>query len=439
VRCARFYGLFGKCLVVRVVMTLIAALGAGTAVWGNLITNPDAETADTGGWTDPDDAWSARAELTPHGGDYHFWPYRKDLPQTTMYQDVDVSPYADIIDSGNAYLHLSGWLANWDQYPRDQSTLAIQAMSADGHQLLYLSRSHRDPKWTRYVIQARVPSATRTLRVLLVATRYVGTDNDGYFDDLSLEVDTNAPTVFVTIAPASGEPRVEVGSTLQLTATTTGGTDSSYIWASSFEAIASVGSTGLVTAHQAGRFTIQAEGESTHAVGYIELVAYAENYVVFLEPQEGAEWLAGAQQNVTWDLVGDIGEGTLYYSSSGGGSWTEVAQIPDMAAGQYTWQAPHTDSPLNTCLLKMTWDGGEALSSIFSVVPAGAPEISIAFYAGITIHGTVGHTYAVQYVSDMGQTDWMTLDAVTLTESPQIWFDVDSVNRRKRFYRVVKQ
>ena len=156
------YGRLGKAVAIQVALTLALILGVAAAVWGNLLVNPDAESGNTQGWTDPDDAWAADAEFPPHGGAYMFWPARTAIPQPTMYQDVDVSASSDIVDSGEGYLHLSGWLANWDQYPHDQSTLAIQATDGDGQQLLYLYRSHRSPVWTRYVIESRIPAGTRT-------------------------------------------------------------------------------------------------------------------------------------------------------------------------------------------------------------------------------------------------------------------------------------
>ena len=340
----------------------------------NLLINPDAETGDTQGWVDLDDAWSAAAEITPHGGDYFFWPKRLDIPYTQMYQDIDVSGDASSIDSGNAYLHLSGWLANWDQYPHDRATLAIEALDANSQQLLYLSRHHRSPSWTYYQIEYQIPTGSRTLRVYLIATRYVGSDNDGYFDDLSLEVDTNAPDVFVTITPEGGVPEVAVDGTLQLYATTTGGTDSAYIWSSSFDAVATVDSTGLVTAHKDGRVTIQAEGEETRALAYIEIVAYSPNYVIFTHPQSGEEWEGETNQDITWDLVGSIDSATLYYSTAGGSEWTEIDKIPDLTVQQYSWLIPDTNEILNDCMLKMAWDGGEATSSVFSIVPSVSVE-----------------------------------------------------------------
>jgi hypothetical protein len=348
------------------------ALGTAAVVPQNLLVNPGAETKNTTGWTDPDGAWIGIYDYSypkPHSGVSFFWPGARGTPQTTLYQDVDVSSQAAGIDSGLAYLHLSGWLDVWDYSPYDQATLGIQALNSSAQQLLYVSRTHRSPAWTRYAMDAPIPSGTRTLRVALTSTRFSGDDNDGYFDDLSLTVDTNPPTAFVTIAPAGGQPLVEVGRTLQLTATTTGDVDSGYAWQSSFKAVGTVAANGLVTALQPGRFFVQAEGATTHTLGIIELVAHAANSIIITQPASGTAWESGSLRTIEWNTIGSVPAGTLYYSTNGGAAWTLVASIPGLGVGRHDWTVPSTDMPLNSCAIKMTWAGGEAVSGIFSIVP----------------------------------------------------------------------
>lgn len=356
----------------KIIIILITILILPNVLFAdNLLVNPDAETGNAQGWTDPDDIWSADNEITPHAGDYFFW-LRDDLPYTHIYQDIDISGFASDVDADKAYFHLSGWLANWDQYPHDRSSLAIESLDADNNQLLYLSRHHRSPTWTYYKIESKIPVGTKTLRVYLIATRYVGTDNDGYFDDLFLEVDNKAPEVFVTLTSESGTEETEVGGTLQLNATSVGGVDLAYIWSSSFEALATVDENGLVSAHKAGRVIIQAEGSSTHAVGYIELVAYSPNDVIFNRPQSEENWVTGTYQNISWELKGNINAGTLYYSTKGGSEWIKIDELPDLTVGEYFWLVPDTNEILNDCMLKIVWDKGEAISPVFEMIPSAS-------------------------------------------------------------------
>ncbi len=335
----------------------------------NLLVNGNAETGDTQGWIDPDDAWSAASDITPHEGAYFFWPARLDIPYTEMYQDVDVAAYSASIDAGIAWFYLSGWLANWDQYPHDRATLAIEALNGNGEQLMYLSHDHRSPVWTEYQIDSQIPQGTRTLRVHLIATRFVGSDNDGYFDDLALEVSSTAPTTYVTVSAAGDINELPVDGTLQLTAETTGGSDAGYIWSSSFDAVATVDTNGLVRAHQAGKFSIQAVGKNTTKMGFIELTAYNPEDIIFLTPESGAKWQGRSLQEITWEVKGTVASGTLFYSLSGGSAWEEIAATDSVATGHFFWMVPDTNEAFNNCYLKMAWSGGESVSSKFSIVP----------------------------------------------------------------------
>ncbi len=404
----------------------------------NLLVNPGAETGDLQGWVDPDEAWGAAAEIAPHAGSKFFWPSRKQLEYTEMYQDIDVREEAAAIDAGRLYLHLSGWLANWDQYPHDQATLAVQAQDQNGAQLLYLSRSHRNPLWARYQLDSLIPAGTRTLRVELIARRFVGADNDAYFDDLSLEVDSQAPAYSVTITPQGGRAEVPVGGTLQLVAGTTGGVDAQYLWSSSFDAIATVDTNGLVSASQPGRFTVQAEGTTTRAVGYLDLVAFSSNSLVVTAPAEGAEWVAGLTNDIAWELKGSIPPVAIAYRV-GGSDWTPIAEGVDAAVSRFAWSVPDTQVTLNQCQFRLSWSGDEAISPSFSIKPAARPPIglSLQMYAGLTITGQVGDRVLIEYAGQMTPNDWQTLDTITLTNSPYLWFDVASPGVPCRFYRAV--
>lgn len=351
-----------------VVILLIAAAFSLNAQ--NLLINADAETGDLQGWVDADDAWSAASTITPHSGSYFFWPSRLDIPYTELYQNVDVTAYSAAIDAGSAYFNLAGWLSNWDQYPHDRATLAIEALNGSNEQLMYLSRDHRSPVWTKYQIEGQIPPGTRVLSIKLIATRFVGADNDGYFDDLSLEVNTTAPTTFVIVAAESDIKEIPVDGTLQLSAETFGDSDTGYLWASSFDAVATVDSNGLVTTHSSGKVTIQATGKNSTKTGYIELTAYNPEDIIFITPQTDEQWLAGSIREISWHVKGSITSGTLFYSTTGGSSWIEIATTDSLSSEHFFWTVPDSAEALNSCYIKMTWNGGESVSSAFTIMPA---------------------------------------------------------------------
>ena len=57
-------------------------------------------------------------------------------------------------------------------------------------------------------------------------------------------------------------------------------------------------------------------------------------------------------------------------------------------------------------------------------------------YAGISITGTVGRSYRLEYTTDINQAiGWQNLATVTLTQSPHLYIDTGSAGEAKRFYR----
>jgi hypothetical protein len=63
---------------------------------------------------------------------------------------------------------------------------------------------------------------------------------------------------------------------------------------------------------------------------------------------------------------------------------------------------------------------------------------NLKFYAGITLEGTVGQQFRVDYANVVnGTTNWLLLDYVTLPFSPYLVIDPNSPAQTKRFYRAV--
>lgn len=358
-------------IFVFLLMFMIFALGLTfngvmKAETGNLLINPDGETGNTNGWTDVDKEWIVSAEVTPHGGAYFIWPNGNHLANTTLYQDVNVTAYASAIDGGSQYFHLSGWLCNYDQYPHDRATLSIEARAANGTVLAYYQREQRSPIWTKYSINELIPAGTRSLRVNLIATRFVGTDNDAYFDDLSLMIDA-AKGASISVTSATGSYNVVKGSTLQLTAKNIAGTAETFEWTSSFNAIATVDAKGLVTAVQPGRATIQARGVASGAIGNVDIIVTDVNGLVFVAPAAGTLLKSGTSTSITWSMVGKVTAATLSLSKDGGINFTEIGKIADASVKAYTWTIPTVTTQSNNWVLKLAWTGGEATSGLFSV------------------------------------------------------------------------
>jgi len=64
--------------------------------------------------------------------------------------------------------------------------------------------------------------------------------------------------------------------------------------------------------------------------------------------------------------------------------------------------------------------------------------LGVAMYAGLTVNGTVGRAYLIQWCDALGDTnDWHTATLINLPRSPYLWFDTTSASVAKRFYRSV--
>jgi formylglycine-generating enzyme required for sulfatase activity len=67
-------------------------------------------------------------------------------------------------------------------------------------------------------------------------------------------------------------------------------------------------------------------------------------------------------------------------------------------------------------------------------------ELELHTYAGLTITGTIGRVYSIEFVTDLtdpSQSDWQCLEFLQLPASPYLWVDKSAATTGKRFYRAV--
>jgi N-acetylneuraminic acid mutarotase len=74
-----------------------------------------------------------------------------------------------------------------------------------------------------------------------------------------------------------------------------------------------------------------------------------------------------------------------------------------------------------------------AFSTVEAFTPS--PAISIQMYPGITINAPVGSTNEIQYVNNLGNSNWMTLTNLVLPITPYIYVDFTAPGQSQRFYR----
>jgi hypothetical protein len=170
------------------------AFRTGTSVYPNRIENGDAEDS-IRGWTAVDGPFEALTDGecgsgSPHSGAFFFavgGVCGGEVAYGEAHQDMDISDLSEAVSGGTQVAVLSAFLADWSG--SDLPGIRIDMLDADGVEVATSeTRTHASSVWTEVEISAPIPSDTTTLRVVLMGTRYSGTDNDSYFDDITLQV-----------------------------------------------------------------------------------------------------------------------------------------------------------------------------------------------------------------------------------------------------------
>ena len=117
-----------------------------------------------------------------------------------------------------------------------------------------------------------------------------------------------------------------------------------------------------------------------------------------------------------------------FYSSSNGYAWTHPANISlkTVLFGQGTFVGYNNNN------------NGIYQSGVVATQSNPPPTtLGISTYPGVTINGTVGLTYQIQYTTSLN-TNWMTLTNFSLPYSPYLWIDTSTTVTGQRFYRSVQ-
>ncbi|HXJ56238.1 MAG TPA: hypothetical protein VNU68_06200, partial [Verrucomicrobiae bacterium] len=83
---------------------------------------------------------------------------------------------------------------------------------------------------------------------------------------------------------------------------------------------------------------------------------------------------------------------------------------------------------------------GSTTSAVAKVTVILGPSLTIQLkeYVEITINGMAGHTYGIEYTTDLSQTaSWINATNLTLETPIQTWVDVESAMNARRFYHVI--
>lgn len=181
----------------------------------NLITNGDAELplllGELIGWTEVSgNSWGISANggyYTTQSGQYHFFA-GSNATSAELIQDIDVSTYATFIDNSTQAFTFTGYTRSFQDVANDLSRIVVEYYNGamgllatyDTGDQSQAGANNNDPNgWLLHTDQRIAPVGTRTIRIRLISTRLHGSDNDGYYDNLSLEPSCVGGTTDISI------------------------------------------------------------------------------------------------------------------------------------------------------------------------------------------------------------------------------------------------
>lgn len=155
------------------------------------ITNPDAETGDTTGWTVELGSIGVRtASPSPYAGSYYFKGGSTSEFKARHATDIDLvadGVTAALIDAGSCAFKLEWWQASYAGSDRGEMMVRfLDAASALMSEVgAGLEATLPAQVWELRSMAPRIPVGCRYVQVVMHGKRYAGTALDAYFDDIS--------------------------------------------------------------------------------------------------------------------------------------------------------------------------------------------------------------------------------------------------------------
>ena len=141
---------------------------------------------------------------------------------------------------------------------------------------------------------------------------------------------------------------------------------------------------------------------------------------------------------------------TLYGTTFGGGTVGDNGTIFSISTSgsdynvlySFTASGNNGNYPEATLIPSGTTLYGTALDTpgiVFTFVPGCSPaDLSIAQYAGVSISGSIGCTYEIDYTTNLNNPTWIPLTTNILSSNPFLFIDTNAISGT-RFYRAVTQ
>jgi len=189
---------------------------------GNLILNPGAEEAiSPENWGIVQGDWTTRgSNPAPQNGAAYFYPLDSEVGQLS--QIIDLSADSAAISQGLMTYIFTGYVRSFDQEPSDEAQILLEYRNAADSTVARfdsgLVTSLND--WQLLTDTTLAPSGTTTAIINLIARRKNGSNNDAFFDNLSLtkmvEETCEAPCADVNLLTLTTDavPNGDAGSAL---------------------------------------------------------------------------------------------------------------------------------------------------------------------------------------------------------------------------------
>jgi len=178
-------------MTIRLLLGLMLGI-CSTGFSQNLILNPSNDEPLVNGeipnWQEVVGTnWTQRcADPTAYEGTCYFYAEAGSVGK--LEQTVDLTSYANHIDNGVQDFYFSGYVRSWSQQPADESQIELHFLSEAGDELSAdtLGPYAEINSWLLAEATMNAPVGARSIRITLHSIRHSGTNNDGYFDALSL-------------------------------------------------------------------------------------------------------------------------------------------------------------------------------------------------------------------------------------------------------------
>jgi gliding motility-associated-like protein len=193
----------------------------------NLIKNGDCELPTTNGkipnWIEVvGSEWQPNnTDAVPQSGQFYF--YAGGARNAELMQEIDVTEFACPIDASKQKFDFKGFVRSFAQNPIDQSRIIIEYRNATNTILATYDSGLQTTTsaWLALTDSRSAPASTRKIRIRLLSTMRSGTDNDGYYDNMTLipnpallKIDTIRKAT-ATCNLANGTARISISGGIQ--------------------------------------------------------------------------------------------------------------------------------------------------------------------------------------------------------------------------------